>query len=131
MAWVPVVGAVGLAGASLSNDAIAVLSEVSDPHKLPLISFSATSAALSSPAQFPYFLRLNPTRSGLCYTYARLIRLFGGPSRKVRILLAGSRWGLDVRRMMMSRGSSENVCETHGFLAVVCACGTGGRWRYW
>lgn len=73
-----------MTGPSLSNDAIAVLNEVSDPFHLPLVTFSATSAALSSPTQYPYFLRINPTRSGLCYTYARLIRLFGGANRKVR-----------------------------------------------
>jgi len=76
------IGAIGLLGCD-SADAIEVSNHVSVPFRFPLVSSSAISPVLSSPTDYPYFLRTNPAANGFSLATAAFIRELGGVNRAV------------------------------------------------
>ena len=59
----PLINVVGMVGFYWSANAITAARAVSNPYRLPMVSYDAWSAALDSAAEFPYFLRVGPANS--------------------------------------------------------------------
>lgn len=70
-------GAVGLIGAASSSVSMAIASGPAKSNKVPQISYSSTSAALSNKTIYPYFLRVVPPDSVQGLAVANIINEMG------------------------------------------------------
>ena len=59
----PLTTVVGMVGFYWSANAITAARAVSNPYRLPMVSYDAWSTGLDSAAEFPYFLRVGPSNS--------------------------------------------------------------------
>ena len=69
--------ALGFAGPCWSSNAIPAARAVSNPFKLPMVSYDSWTSALDNAIEFPYFIRVGPANSAISKVCGTFLRSMG------------------------------------------------------
>ena len=73
----PLTNVIGIAGLYWSSNAIPAARAVSNPFRLPMVSYDAWTSALDNATEFPYFVRVGPANSDISKVCGEFMRSMG------------------------------------------------------
>jgi ABC-type branched-subunit amino acid transport system substrate-binding protein len=73
----PTIHVIGIVGPMWSSNAVPAARAVSNPFRLPMISYDAWSSALDNATEFPYFTRVGPANSDISKVVGLFLRSMG------------------------------------------------------
>ena len=109
---------IGIAGPLFSSNAVPVVNAVSNPLRLPTISYDAWTSTLDSAAKFPYFIRTGPANSDISKVVASFFRSM--QFDRIAVISDDDVWSSDYGKGVVdSVGKGGGVVLYHGIFPQV------------